>query len=190
MSATFDTAEAASFLRAVFQDCYSGLISICWLDRTGRYLTTARTGGRTGRTGPPASGRMGSPTQTAGDLLPGNDAPARFHGKRGYANDAHMFPLLWGDLDFGTVGHKHEPKPGKPFLPLPPTEANTRKIITDLGEEPTYVVHSGGGLYPLWQFERPPVITADNLDEIKDAADQWQKETAKVWSVSAGTTGK
>ena len=64
-------------------------------------------------------------------------------------------------------------------MPLPPTEDDARKIITDR-EEPTYIVHSDGGLYPLYQFERPPLITADNLDEIKQAAEQWQKLTAKA----------
>jgi hypothetical protein len=110
--------------------------------------------------------------------------PPGWRGKRGGANDSHMFPMLWADLDFGDVGHmrpakKPSDKPGK-SLPLLPTEADARKIITELDEEPTYVVHSGGGLYPLYQFERPPLIIADNLAEIKDAADQWQKETTKA----------
>jgi hypothetical protein len=31
----FDTAHAAAFLSAVFQDCFSGLISICLIDAAG-----------------------------------------------------------------------------------------------------------------------------------------------------------
>jgi hypothetical protein len=169
----FNTAHAAAFLSAVFQDCHSGQISISRLGRDGKsaghyshrwaheVACVARDWDRDKPRG----------IYFRVTMLP----PAWRRSGRGGANDSHMFPMLWADLDFGGVGHK-PPKDGA----LPPTEDDARKIITDMGEEPTYVVHSGGGLYPLWQFERPPMITADNLAEVKATADQWQQLTAQA----------
>jgi hypothetical protein len=173
MSATFDAAEASSFLTAIFQDCYSGLISICRIDAAGHVNYAVHQWAH--QTAQQAA-EWDQRYKPVGIYFRVTTLPPDWTGKRGGADDSHMFPLLWADLDYGDIGHK--PPAGK--LPLPPTEADARKIIADLGEEPTYVVHSGGGLYPFYQFERPPRVTADNLDEVKDAADQWQKETAKA----------
>jgi hypothetical protein len=52
------------------------------------------------------------------------------------------------------------------------------------------VVHSGGGLYPLWQFAQPPLITGDSLAEVKEAAQQWQALLAKTSEKLATSTGK
>jgi hypothetical protein len=170
---SFDIAEAASFLRQVFQDCYSGLISICRIDAAGRVNYSAHQWAHQAAEEAAEWDRRHKPV---GIYFRVTMLPPAWRGKRGGANDSHMFPMLWADLDYGDVGHK--PPAGK--LPLPPTEDDARKIITDLGETPTYVIHSGGGLYPLYQFERPPLITTDNLGEIKDAAEQWQKLVAKA----------
>jgi putative DNA primase/helicase len=164
----FNTAHAAAFLVAVFQDCYSGLISICRIDRAQHVNYSAHQWAHEAAEQAAEWDRQYKP---AGIYFRVTLLPPDWRGKRGGADDSHMFPILWADLDYGTEGHK--PPAGK--LPLPPTEDDAREIITDIGEEPTYVVHSGGGLYPLYQFERPPMITADNLTEIKDEAEQWQK---------------
>jgi hypothetical protein len=173
MSATFDTAEAVSFLTAVFQDCYSGLISICRIDAAGHFNYSAHQWAHQAAEQAAEWDRKHKPV---GIFFRVTMLPPDWRGKRGGANDSHMFPMLWADLDYGDVGHKTP----KGELPHPPTEDDARKVIADMGEEPTYVVHSGGGLYLLWQFERPPLITADNLDEVKQAAEQWQKLTAKA----------
>jgi hypothetical protein len=73
-------------------------------------------------------------------------------------------------VDYGGIGHK-APKGG---LPLPPTEEAARKIIANL-PTPTLLIHSGGGLYPIWKFEKPVYITADNRAEAKARSAQWQK---------------
>jgi hypothetical protein len=173
MSATFDTAEATGFLAAVFGDCYSGLISICRIDAAQHVNYAAH---QWAHEAAEQAAEWDRDYKPVGIYFRVTMLPPDWRGKRGGANDSHMFPMLWADLDYGDVGHK--PPAGK--LPLPPTEDDARKIITDMEEVPTYVVHSGGGLYPLYQFERPPIITGDNLDEVKQAAEQWQKLTAKA----------
>jgi len=40
---------------------------------------------------------------------------------------------------------------------------------------PTLIIHSGGGLYPIWCFEKPVYITDDNRAEIKARSETWQK---------------
>jgi hypothetical protein len=172
-AAGFDTAEATAFLAAVFQDCYSGLISICRIDAAGRVDYSAHQWAHQAAEQAAEWDRKHKPI---GIYFRVTMLPPDWAGKRGGANDSHMFPLLWADLDYGDVGHK--PPAGK--LPLPPTEDDARKIITDMGEEPTYIVHSGGGLYPLWQFAQPTRITSDNLAEVKETAQQWQALLAKA----------
>jgi hypothetical protein len=171
-AAGFDTAEATAFLAAIFQDCYSGLISICRIDTAGHIDYSAHQWAHQAAEQAAEWDRKHKPV---GIFFRVTTLPPDWRGKRGGANDSHMFPMLWADLDYGDEGHK-KPKQGH----LPPTEDDAHKIITDMGEEPTYIVHSGGGLYPLYQFERPPLITADNLDEIKATAEQWQKLTAEA----------
>jgi hypothetical protein len=80
-----------------------------------------------------------------------------------------MMPFLWADLDYGTVGHK--PPPGEN---LPPDADAARKIIADL-PTPFLIVNSGGGLYPIWKFERPIYITDANRAEVKARSQQWQQ---------------
>jgi hypothetical protein len=169
----FDTAHAAAFLDCALGDCNSGLISICWLDAAGHLNYSAHQWAHQAAEQAAEWNRKHKPI---GIFFRVTMLPPDWRGKRGGANDSHMFPMLWADVDYGDVGHK--PPAGK--LPLPPTEDDARKIITDIGETPTYLIHSGGGLYPLWQFDRPPLIAADNLAEIKDVADQWQKLTAQT----------
>jgi putative DNA primase/helicase len=88
---------------------------------------------------------------------------------RGGEADSHALAFLWADVDYGTVGHK--PVPGG--LPLPPDEGAAREIIAKL-PTPTLIVHSGGGLYPLWLFERPVFITEANRPEVRVRSQDWQ----------------
>lgn len=88
-------------------------------------------------------------------------------GKRGGAADTLALPALWADLDLAGPGHAE--------LNLPPDEEAGRKVITTSGlPEPTILVHSGGGLYPIWVLDTPHVIT-DDLADVKDLAAGWQK---------------
>jgi putative DNA primase/helicase len=90
--------------------------------------------------------------------------------RRGAASDAHMMPFLWADIDYGTVGHKAPPN----GLPLPADQDAARTIIARL-PTPSVLIHSGGGLYPIWMFERPILITDTNRAEVKARSEQWQQ---------------
>src|SRR5215218_3093332 len=96
-------------------------------------------------------------------------APEAMTGRRGGESDSLALPFLWADLDFGTVGHK----PANGSLPLPPTAEDALKIIADL-PTPSLIVHSGGGLYPIWQFDQPVMITDDNRADVKALSMRWQ----------------
>ena len=89
-------------------------------------------------------------------------------GKRGGAADSAALPALWADLDLAGPGHAERD--------LPPDEAAGRAVIAATGlPEPTIWVHSGGGLYPIWLLTEPHQLTADNLDEAKRLARDWQR---------------
>jgi putative DNA primase/helicase len=91
---------------------------------------------------------------------------------RGGERDAHALTFLWADVDYGTVGHK----PGPNQLPLPPDEEAARKIIAALPIPPSMLIHSGGGFYPLWLFERPVRLTTDAIRaEAKARSQHWQE---------------
>jgi hypothetical protein len=88
---------------------------------------------------------------------------------RGGEADSHALAFLWADVDYGTVGHK----PPRGGLPLPPDEEAARKIIAAL-PTPTLIVHSGGGLYPIWTYSRPIYLTEAEHAEAKDRSQRWQ----------------
>jgi P4 family phage/plasmid primase-like protien len=74
---------------------------------------------------------------------------------RGTADDSEELVCLWGDIDFGTVGHKHQD--------LPPDEVSARKVVTAAGlPVPSVWVGSGGGLYPVWLLEEPVQVQEDH----------------------------
>jgi len=103
-------------------------------------------------------------------------------GKRGGADLSHAFPGFWADVDYGTVGHaltvctpdcqethRHQ------WYPLPPDMEEARRIIGESGlPEPTITIASGGGLYPLWLFDEPVIITDANRADIADLSARWQ----------------
>ena len=121
-------------------------------------------------------------------LLPLHDAAAARcqQGRRGNEKDSHALSFLWADLDYGTEGHKQSAK----NLPLPPDEEAARKIIADM-PQPTLIIHSGGGLYPIWQFDKPVYITDENRAEVAARSEMWQKiieaQAAKLkWHYGSG----
>jgi hypothetical protein len=71
-------------------------------------------------------------------------------GKRGEATDTCYLPYLFADLDVGTEGHK----PSRDGRLNPPTVEDAYALIGEARlPEPTAVITSGGGLYPLWRLE-------------------------------------
>lgn len=83
-------------------------------------------------------------------------------GKRGSASDSHFFPGFWADVDFGDIGHAHDPA-AHSGLVLPADAVEARRIVDESGlPEPTLWVNSGGGLYPWWLLLEPYELTDDN----------------------------
>lgn len=75
-------------------------------------------------------------------------------GKRGGVAHAVELPGLWADLDIDGPGHKHDPAKHGGLL-LAQDEDQAAKIVDAAGlPEPSLWVHSGGGLYAWWLFDR------------------------------------
>jgi putative DNA primase/helicase len=164
---TFDAAHTINALDLLFGDCHSGLFSISYLSSGGmrseafQWLRFAAA----------QAAHWDTQYQPQGiymrcTMLP----PEGVTGGRGGADHAHMMPFLWADLDYGTVGHKAPPN----GLPLPPDEDAARKVLVAL-PTPSVLIHSGGGLYPIWMFERPVLVTDENREEVKARSQQWQQ---------------
>ena len=97
-------------------------------------------------------------------------------GSRGGVDDSLVLPGLWADVDFGTIGHKHDAKTHRCGLVLPPDAGEARRIVLQSGlPEPTLWVKSGGGLYPWWLFEQPVLIGDDNRQLLTALSSNWQQ---------------
>jgi AAA domain len=105
-------------------------------------------------------------------------------GRRGGAADTLAVPALWADVDLAGPGHEATP------LPLPPDEAAAVAIIDAAHlPDPTLWIHSGGGLYPIWQLDTPHVVDDDRQD-VADLSAGWQRaigEAAKKLGWHYGT---
>jgi hypothetical protein len=94
--------------------------------------------------------------------------------ERGGAADAYYLPGLWADVDFGTVGHRHDPDRHEGRI-LPPDEAAARSMVETSGlPAPSLWVHSGGGLYPWWLLDNPVEVTDENRAAIEGVSARWQ----------------
>lgn len=89
--------------------------------------------------------------------------------KRGPVEASVSLPCLWADLDIAGPNHKHVPNiPGEGgydpsklvLLHLPPDEDAASEILFRAAlPKPTWMIHSGGGLYPIWRFQEPVDLT-------------------------------
>jgi hypothetical protein len=75
--------------------------------------------------------------------------PAAYH--RSTNAGAYVVPGLWFDLDLAYGQHASST--------LPMTDTEALDFLTSLPAPPSLIVHSGGGLYPLWLFKEPYRIT-------------------------------
>lgn len=77
---------------------------------------------------------------------------------RGGEDLAYGLTHLWGDGDYGTIGHK----PGLDDLPAPPDADAVAKVVAESGlPEPSGWAHSGGGYNPVWALAENYVIASD-----------------------------
>lgn len=95
---------------------------------------------------------------------------------RGGADVAHEAVALFADLDYGDIGHEGDP-PGGLRRPADAEEALT--LIETL-PEPTMVVNSGGGLYPIWQFAEPWVLDDETRPLAHSLNKRWNVHIAAV----------
>jgi hypothetical protein len=83
---------------------------------------------------------------------------------------------MWGDVDHGTAGHKKGEA-------LPPTVDDALLVVRGAGlGEPTILIHSGGGLYPLWMLDRP--VDRDDADRLS----KWTQQALLAASERHGWT--
>jgi putative DNA primase/helicase len=162
----FDSAHAVEFLDLVFGDVSSGRLGLSYLSG-GRMRSEHFQWLGFGV----ARAQEWDQAQPAGIYFRATLLPSEgVRSGRGGEVDAHALAFLWADIDYGTVGHK--PPPGG--LPLPPDEEAARQVIAGL-PTPSLIVHSGGGLYPIWRFKRPVYLDQTNREEAKARSQHWQE---------------
>lgn len=104
--------------------------------------------------------------------------------KRGGNADSVEAVALFADVDYGTEGHKVLSKDDRH---LPADEAEARSIVALAGlPEPTLWVHSGGGLYPIWQFADPWPLTDPDERAAYDALHTRWNEQLEAGAAVAG----
>lgn len=89
--------------------------------------------------------------------------------ERGAEADSHELPGLWADIDIAGPGHKTA-------KPLPVNEQQAMMVVAESGlPDPTLWVHSGGGLYPWWLFDRPALVTDATVVALREMSAGLQK---------------
>ena len=121
---SFDAAHAVYFLDAVYGEVNSGRLGLSVMKSNGQWghsqhfqwLRFAA-----------AWAYQQDQAKAAAIYFRATMLPPDFNKKgRGTSDDAHALAFLWGDVDYGAVGHK--PPPGET---LPPNEDAARKVITN-----------------------------------------------------------
>ncbi|RUX27064.1 hypothetical protein EOA13_21285 [Mesorhizobium sp. M7A.F.Ca.US.011.01.1.1] len=66
---------------------------------------------------------------------------------------------------------------------LPENEEQALKLLEEAGlPEPTLIIHSGGGLYPIWQFQQPLLLrTTEDRSRIQRLWSAWNEQARVVW---------
>lgn len=162
MTVTFDVDSAYRWLIQLYCDS-PGLVQVGRLPQwTGRTFTVDRLDQAVQYAGRLDSG------QPVGVYWRVTTLSGRPTSGRGGETDSGAIPALWADLDIAGPGHKTD-------QPLPPDEESARKVIEEAFlPDPSAWIHSGGGLYPIWQLDAPALIDETNIDEIKALSVGWQ----------------
>ncbi|MER9569516.1 DUF5906 domain-containing protein [Mesorhizobium opportunistum] len=79
------------------------------------------------------------------------------------------------DIDFVTGEHSAKN--------LPENEEQALALTEEAGlPEPTMIVHSGGGIYPIWQFDRPLLLkTSEDRSRVERLWSAWNEQARVVW---------
>jgi hypothetical protein len=157
----FNHDAAHAFLVEAFNG-QPGFVQVC---STGKWTGEFFVGNDAGLTAAAVHAQMLDMSRPAGIYFRATtlrEIPAA--GARGGAEHTAAVPMLWADVDFGTEGHKG--------AHLPPTEEAAEQLIAESGlPAPTILVHSGGGLYPLWRLREPlaPGLATDLSKHVQQA---------------------
>ncbi|MET9083751.1 hypothetical protein ABZX77_17960 [Streptomyces sp. NPDC004237] len=79
------------------------------------------------------------------------------NGKQGRGGEDLAYGLthLWGDGDYGTIGHK----PGPDDLPAPPDAEAAAKVVAESGlPDPSGWAKTGGGYNPVWLLDKVQLL--------------------------------
>lgn len=168
---TFDAAEARLFVDVVYGDV-PGWFGLSWVDRDGEFRSQAFSAAERALDW---AAKLDIATPE-GIYLRTTTMRAK-PKKRGEADESAYLPGLWADLDFGTVGHKHQPDKHDGLV-LPPDADQAYAIIKASGlPKPTLLVNSGGGLYPWWLLDEAADLTDTRTEWIQRSA-EWQRQLA------------
>ncbi|MBA2323314.1 MAG: hypothetical protein H0V92_04585 [Pseudonocardiales bacterium] len=152
----FDRTHALDYLAAIYAGLPGRINIVSYGDWCGRFFTTDEAGLRAAVVYAEDLDTVRQPQGVYCRTTTLTHQPA---SGRGLAEHTAEVPFLWGDVDYGTDGHKGSN--------LPPHSVAAEAMIQASGlPEPTLLVYSGGGLYPLWVFaERPEPALAAKLSE-------------------------
>lgn len=66
---------------------------------------------------------------------------------------------------------------------LPENEEQALKLLEEAGlPEPTFIIHSGGGIYPIWQFQEPLLLeTNEDRSRVQRLWSAWNEQARMVW---------
>lgn len=91
--------------------------------------------------------------------------------KRGHREAAGIYGM-WADLDIAGSTHNELKR-------YPASEADALRVIEDMGQRPSLIVHSGGGLHVHWLLKEPWIFDTDEeREEARILCWRW-KETLK-----------
>jgi hypothetical protein len=101
------------------------------------------------------------------------------NGRRGGIDDTATVPIFWGDVDFGDIGHEGHN--------LPPDQTAAERVIHQSGmPEPSILIHSGGGLYPIWMINDS--LTVERAGQVSKNVQAVLREAAAAngWHYGTG----
>jgi hypothetical protein len=91
---------------------------------------------------------------------------------QGTKKDVMALTCLWHDIDILLPGHSHQKKN------LPSTEEDIFNLLEELYADfkPSFIIHSGFGLYPIWLLNYPFQFSSDEeREKAEELCANWQK---------------
>jgi hypothetical protein len=173
-AAGLDLAATRQFIELVYPATIAGKLHLSSTgDYVGRQFDRADVDGLTGYVR-----QLDQAGRQSIYLRAMTDRPGRGAGKRGGAADSVELVGLWSDLDFGQVGHNHDPSQHGGLVLPPDGQAAAKIVETSQLPKPTVWIHSGGGLYGWWLLYVPFTLTDDSRADVGGLSKRWQAALA------------